>query len=230
MRIYIFYISFLFWFSAGNSLVAQQLKAQYDEIYNLDHELYNGLIFTEVYRIGVAGNQFFLNEDFQFGKLGLNDQVYDDQNLNYDVFRQKLLLSFENEFNARVVIEVPLLNAQFFYLENKYFEVLPWEDDSKKIFQVFGNEGCKILIEWNKSLSTKSYSGNYNRKFSDLKKKVWFLKNGEYHAVKNNRSFIELFEIEKQDDIEKWLKSNRIKIQKADDASLQMLAEYCSQL
>ena len=209
---------------------AQQLKAEFDKVYSMDPKLYNGRVFTEIYRIGVSGNQFFSDEEFQKGDLGLNHQVYKEQELNYDVYRQKLLLSFYNYINARVVIEVPLLNTQFFYLENKYFEVLKLKDDSKEIFQVFGDDHCKILLQWSKSLSTKSYSGNYQRKFSDLKKQTWVYIEGEYYSYKKNKSFIKLFGSEHQDDIEKWLKSNRVKIQKTDDASLQKLAEFCSQL
>ena len=205
MRIYVVYFTFLLLCSPASLLEAQQLKAEFDEVYSMNPELYNGKIFTEVYRIGVSGNQFFLNENFQSGDIGLNNQIYKNQELNYDVYRQKLLLSFENEFNARVVIEIPLLNTQFFYLENKYFEVLNWKEDSKMIFQVFGDDHCKILIEWSKSLSIKSYSGDYNRKFSDLKKQIWVLNNGEYHAIKKNKSFIKFFGSEQQDEIEKWL-------------------------
>ena len=209
---------------------AQQLKAEFDEVYSMDPELYNGRIFTEVYRIGVYGNQFFLNEDFQPGDLGLNNRIYKNQELNYEVYRQKLLMSFENDINARVVIEIPLMNTQFFYFENKYFEILNWKDDSKKIFQVFGDDHCKILIQWSKSLSTKSQTGSFQRKFSDLKKQIWFLKNGEYHHVKKNKSLIELFESEQQANLQKWFKSNRVKIQKANDADLKLLAEYCRKL
>ena len=208
---------------------AQQLKVEFDEVYSMDPELYNGRVFNEIYRIGVYGNQFFSDEEFLKGDLGLRHQVYKDQELNYDVYRQKLLLSFNNDINARVVIEVPLLNTQFFYLGDRYFEVLPWED-SKMIFQVFGVEKCKILIKWSKSLSIKSQTGSYQRKFSDLKKQTWVYIEGEYYPFKKNKSFIKLFGYEQQDDIEKWLKSNRVKIQKADDVSLQKLAQYCSQL
>jgi len=229
MRIYLFHFSLFLWFFTTNLLNAQQLKDEFDKVYSMDPKLYNGRVFTEVYKNDVSGNQFFLNEDFLKGSLGLYDQVYKDRELNYDVYRQKLLLSFENDINARIVIEIPLLNAQFFYLGDKYFEVLKWEDESSKIFQAFGDDKCKILIQWSKSLSIKSYSGNYNRKFSDLKKQIWVFKTGEYHVVKNNKSLIELFESEEQNEIEKWLKSNRIKIQKTDDAGLKMLAEYCNQ-
>ena len=208
---------------------AQQLKVEFDEVYSMDPELYNGRVFNEIYRIGVYGNQFFSDEEFLKGDLGLRHQVYKDQELNYDVYRQKLLLSFNNDINARVVIEVPLLNTQFFYLGDRYFEVLPWED-SKMIFQVFGVEKCKILIKWSKSLSTKSQTGSFQRKFSDLKKQIWFLKNGEYHHVKKNKSLIELFESEQQANLQKWFKSNRVKIQKANDADLKLLAEYCRKL
>ena len=207
---------------------AQQLKQQFDQVYNMDPILYNGRIFTDYYRTGVDGTQFFIRKSFSVGDLKVRDHVYKQQNLNYEVYKQKLLLSFTDKNNAVKVIEVPLENVQYFYLRSKYFEVIAWQDNTYKIFQVFRNGQNEILIQWFKTLKSSNTTTTNRRQFSDLKKQIWLFKDDEYYLVKNNKSFIKLFLPEQKTAINKWLKKNQIKIQKADDKKLQLLIDYWS--
>jgi hypothetical protein len=207
-------------------LYAQELKAEFDKAYNMDPELYNGKVFTGVYRGKVDGNQFFESFVFLKGDLALNNATYPLQSLNYDVFEQKILLSFIDAIKATKIIELPLANVRYFYLEEKYFEVHLWGESKYRIFQSIANDEVSILINWTKTLNAGTGAQNNRSRFSKLKKRIWVLMEEDYHPIKNNKTFGALFSIEKQDLLKKWLKETRIKIQKADDAQLLMIIEY----
>ena len=212
--------------SLTDSLNAQELKSELDEVYNMNPELYNGSIFTGVYRGRVDGTQFLLSKDFFTGDIGLKVNTFKQQQLNYDVYEQKVLLSFKDDIEAIKIIEVPLANLNFFYLDNKYFEVQEWEGNSYRIFQVFGDDSLKILIHWTKTLNAGTGSQNNRSKFSNLKKRLWLYIDGDYHPIKNNKTLISHLSPDQQALVKEWLKKNKIKIQKADDEEFQMIIDY----
>jgi hypothetical protein len=224
----ILYAFLLLLFPSVNSLYSQQLKQQFDEVYSMDPILYNGRVFSDLYRTGVDGTQFFNSENFSLGDLKLNQRVFTLQELNYEVFAQKLLLSFTDKIKAKKIIEIPLEHVQYFYLRSKYFEIIEWSDNTYKIFQVISSGEYKLLIFWYKILVNGAQAINNQQRFSDLKSKIWMLKDDDYYPIKNNKSIITLFQPEQQPEIKKWLKSNGVKVQKADDKDLQMLINYLS--
>jgi len=226
MKTYPFYLFIFSFFFVVHIAEAQQLEQQLDKVYNIDPQLYNGKIFTDFYIGGFGGTQFFSGAEFQFGDLGLSNKVYKQQGLNYEVYQQKLLLSFKDKIKAEIIIEIPIEHIRFFYLKNTYFEVISWPDNSYKIFQVFGNDKNKIMIHWRRYLKSNSNAIANQRQFSELKKQIWVLKQGEYYSINNNKSFINLFDLDQQDAIKKWLKTNQIKLRNANDEKLQSLADY----
>lgn len=224
------YILLILLFPTVSIVNAQELKNNFDEVYNMDPELYNGAVFTGVYRGHIDGTQFFVSADFYTGDLGLQTHVYKEQKLNLDVYDQKVLLSFKNDINAVKIIELPLANIKYFYLDSKYFEVLPWQDDNYRIFQVFGDDNMKIIIHWSRTLNAGTGSRNNRSNFSNLKKLIWIYKEESYFPIKNNKTLIKLYSLDQQTKIKKWLKENRLKLQKTDDEGIQLIIDYIQEL
>ncbi|NOR86099.1 MAG: hypothetical protein GQ527_00675 [Bacteroidales bacterium] len=204
----------------------QSLQNRLDGVYGLNPKLFNGRMYTNSYPATVKGHQFLSSKDFQEGSLEINQQLYEQQQINYDVYDQQLLLLFKDYTNASRLIEVPLSHVQSFILEGKYFELRNWEDSTYRIFQVIGEQDCKILIHWTKELKPITTTDSYQYQFSKVNRFLWIWKDNEYHAITNNKSFLKLFSDEEQLSIKKWLKSKRIKIQKTEDYNLLLLTQY----
>jgi len=175
-------------------------------------------------------NQFLYSKDFVSGSLEVNQQTYFDKQINYDIYKQKLLLSFQDQNQANRIIEIPLIHLESFSMENKYFKLIAWDDSTRRIFQQIGENDIQILIYWFKELNAISSTDNYNYQFTDAKKQIWILKEGDFHQVTNNKNFHKLFPAEKQTELKKWMKSQRIKIQKSGDINLDLLIKYCENL
>lgn len=221
-------LSFIvFLFSA--TCLSQDVKKQLDEVYNLDPELYNGQIFSNVYGKNVFGHQYFEERNFKRNELGLNHKVYQEQYINYDVYAQKLLLTYLDDNNAQKIIEIPEELVQFFSIGNSYFEMLLDEDNNYRIFQSFPFNNAKILIYWKKNLTKNTGAVYYDYRFTEMEKQIFLLVDGHYIKIKNNKKFADQFPDEERTNIQKWLKTNKIKIQKADNSELELLSKYLSE-
>lgn len=223
-----FILTFILLFNYSYSSFSQELKEQLDAVYNLDPELYNGQVFTNVFPRDVDGNQFFQEKNFRENDLALSKQFYKDRYINYDVYSQKLLLTYLDANNAQKIIEIPLENIRFFYIGNNYFEVMIGPNKDYKIFQTFNFNDNKILIYWMKNLKVNTGSVYYRYRFTNLEKQMWLLLNDHYFKINNNKSFIRSFPSEQQKSIKAWLKENKIKIQKADNLELELISNYLS--
>jgi len=106
-------------FSLFLLLIGFQAKAQmslrnFDAVYGLDTKLYNGRVYSGYYNSFVKGHQFYEGKEFQNGQLITGGQLYKGKNLNYDIYQQKLLLSFKSTEHGHQIIELPLEHIRSF--------------------------------------------------------------------------------------------------------------------
>ncbi len=197
-----------------------------DDIYGLNPELYNGKVYSDFYGSSVKGHQFLWSPEYSKGDLIINNKSYHEQIINYDIFKQKLLLSFTNYTKTQRIIEIPLKNIQSFSFSDMYFQLMSMPDSSIKIFQVIGKSKFPILIYWKKNMITTTSTSIYDYKFTEPKRDIWLVKDHQFYPITKNKSLLKLFDKEQAIVLKKWLKSQNIRIQKAKDWQLQKLSEY----
>ena len=227
---------FLFICIIGLSLVCshtvsgQRDMGNIDDVYGLNSELYNGRIYSDFYGSSVKGHPFLLNPEYAVGSIKINNKSYLEQSINYDVFKQKVLLSFTNHTQIQQIIEFPLPNIQSFSFSDKDFQLMKMPDSSLRIFQVIGKDMYPILVYWTKSINTASSTSIYDYQFTNTKRSLWFVKNHHFYSIKKNKSLIKLFGKDQSIGLKKWLKRENIRIQKASDQQLQQVSEYLNAL
>ena len=227
---------FLFICIIGLSLVCshtvsgQTDMGNLDDIYGLNPVLYNGRIYSDFYGSSVKGHPFLLNSEYAAGSIKIKNKSYSEQLINYDVFKQKVLLSFTNHTQTQQIIEIPLLNIQTFSFSDKDFHLMKMPDSSLKIFQLIGEDQFPILVYWTKGINTTSSTSIYDYKFTNTKRSLWLIKDHQFYSIKKNKSLIKLFGKEQSIGLKKWLKSRHIRIQKATDQQLQQVSEYLNAL
>ena len=212
------------------SIQAQHLRDSIDRVYGLDPILYNGRIYQDYYSSKVRGQQFLEKPQFVSGSLLLRQQLYEPVQLNYDIYSQKLLMSFYDANKALRIIEVPQEHIVSFFLKDKYFEVLPWQDSSLRIFQHMGSEHLYFSVFWYKEMETTTSEDLYDYQFTEPKRELWLVIDQQWHLIQNNKSFRVLFPSAHQPQLRRWMKSHRVRIQRADDESLYILLKYCEKL
>ena len=230
MRSFNYFIFFFLLLFAANDSISQNLRAQFDSIYNRDPSLYNGIIFSDIYTRSVAGTQFFKENSFKRNDLGLKDKVFEQEYINYDVYNQKLLLTYLDDNYAQKMIELPIENVTFFKIDDSYFEVLIDPENNYKIYEVFEVKEGKLLVNWTKYMKKNSSTGKYSYRFSDIQRQVWLLKNEEYFRIKNNKTFLTYIADNQNIEVQKYFKSTKFKIQKADSIALRKFIQFLNTL
>lgn len=228
MKVIGYFVIAVFLFLNLPILIAQDLHQKLDAVYGMSPVLYNGVVYSDYYNNGVKGDQFLDGGLFKIGNLTLNNASFTSLELNYDIYRQKLLLQFETQNLAKRQIEIPLEHTKRFSIDDKDYQIIQNNDSSFKIFQVIGDGNHKILIHHYKTLRTAS-SSVYKYHFSERQHKTWLQKEDQIHRIKSNKQFANYFPKDKNL-IKSWLKSNKIKLKKASDPQFSELINYINSL
>ena len=226
MKSTLFFIVFSLYLLSCSPVKSQENFTHVDDIYGLNPELYSGRVYTDFYNTKIKGHQFLKSPSFSTGSLVINELNFENQQLNYDIFKQKLLLSFTNYSQAHRIIEIPLSKVYSFSLSNKQFRILKMHDSTLKIFQVIGDSTFNILIFWRKNINTTTSTSVYDYKFSETKREIWLIRNKEYKQVNSNKALVKLFTKEQSQKVKKWIKAQKFRVKKASDQQLEELSKF----
>ncbi len=211
-------------------LTAQSLKSQMDQVYGLSPILFNGKIYSDFYNHQVKGHQFLEKKQMQYGDITVQNQVFADQRLNLDIYKQKVLLEFQDLNKAVKLIEIPLEHISEFNLNNKRFIVVRIDSNNYKTHQLIDGEQYQFYIHWYKKLETTSTTSVYDYLFTDAKREILLIQKGNISPISKNKSLIKSIEPQFQKTFKKWLKNNKIKVHKATDTDFYEIIQYLEQL
>lgn len=191
----------------------------------LDPTLINGRLYTFNYS-HANGNQFLSDQDFTIGTITIKGKTYSNQLLKFDIYNQLLLLKFYNQFESEKVIIVSDAWLSDFTIGNMVFKVLNSNDGKKRIVQIYESDGINIMFEWKKELKLDATSGEY--RFTKPINDGYIIIGEKEYLFKSNRSFSKIFGKDKSQTVAKFLRKNRIKVNKASDTQFRQLLEYCN--
>ncbi|NPD44630.1 MULTISPECIES: hypothetical protein [unclassified Lentimicrobium] len=211
-------------------LAAQNLKTQRDVVYGLSPILFNGKVYSDFYNNQVNNHQFLVGKTMTTGDIRIQNQLFRNHKLNLDIYKQKVLLEFQDQNKAIKLIEVPLEHLSEFSLEHKHFIISKIDSASYKIYQIIGNGNHQFQIYWFKKLETTSTASVYDYQFTDAKKEIVLICQGDISQIVKNKSLIKNIKDIHQKKFKRWLKANRIKIHKATDSELYLVTQYLDQL
>lgn len=199
-------------------------------IYGLDPLLYNGILYKAYYPEKVKGNQYLANSTYEKGEVTIRGVKFKDLDLNFDIYKQEILLKYFSSNNAYNVIIVSKAWLENFTIGNKRFEFYSTPETANRIYQVIGNDSIKLFYYWKKDLLLDNTTyANSNLRFIS-KTQQYVLINKSLNKFHNNRSFVHLFVKEKQPIIKKYLRQYRIKVNSEQDQIMEELINYCSKL
>jgi hypothetical protein len=205
-------------------------KDSLNRVYGLDPLLYNGMLFNSFYPGKVKGDQYFINSNFIKGEVLLRGIKYKNLELNYDLNKQELIFKYLNSSNVFSIIMISKAWLESFTLGSYRFKVYSTPEAPNRFYQVLGNESIELLYYWNKVIAFETdYLENTSLYFETFKEQNLFI-NKTLYKFDDNKSFVKLFAKEKQETISKYLRHNKIKVQKASDQTMEQLINFCSKL
>ncbi len=226
------------------------------EKYGVDPLLVNGIYFENPY-YNAKGHQFLHNGDFHQGSIIFRNKKYDDVRLMYDIYSQQIVINHKTSNEIQISLKRNELNSEArlreqiadkkkhekdmmtnylanefiseFWLSGSHYKKLYLEDNEPKYYQVISDEGqLKCYYAWYK-IRYKSYDkGDYlNYSFSDSKFKSYLVIDAELNRFWNNRSFLKLFPDNTKSQIRSFLRTNKIKVNKANDSTIKEVIHFC---
>lgn len=200
-----------------------------DTIYGSDPLLFNGRQYIYQIPPGSSGNPFLYGPEFQKGWITIAERQYQNLDLNYDIVNQVLLLKYLDQAGYTMVIEVSESWLTRFGIGTSEFEIIRL-NDKPLIYQVFSSENVDVRYYWRKELKLENVMTTAAYAFLGPRKTSWLVILGMEHEFKKNRDFVKVFDPASQAYVSKYLKNNKIKVNKASDASIRALVNFCNTL
>lgn len=201
----------------------------FHKVIGLDENLINGYQYNNLYP-NITGHAFFGKDEFVPGLLVLNNKRYTDIKLKFDILNQDLVLSYVNSFGgmSQIVLQKSLITE--FQINDKHFEKLDFTETGSQFFQVICNNKIQCLYLWEKTLQITTGSLKSYYEYSEQSKKTYLVLNNSIKRYRGNTSFVKLFPEAQQGQIKKYIRTHKIKIKEASDASIKKLIEFCEDL
>lgn len=209
------------------NLNAQDFHSYVDSIYGLNPSIYNGHHNPNNVPGNIIGNPFFKEKEYKLGTITVDNKTFNELYLNYDIYNQDILLKYLDKYNSKGVLRISNLNISEFSIQNKKFEMF---GDKNDIYQYIGNDSIKIYYKWTKTIEFKANNSYSNYRFSKTSRKMFVLNDNKLLSYKSNRSFIKCFNTSHKTEIKKYLKTNKINVKKAGDATMLNVITFCNTL
>lgn len=212
----------------ASPVVRAQSGINTDDAYGMDPLLYNGKLYRYFVAPGTIGTQFLNGTNPVEGSVQIRGITYDERLLKYDVYNQQLVLQYfaTNGGVNQIVVSDAWLEA--FSMGEADFRVLHSKDSLRRIFQVIGVGPVSIMYHWSKQLALDILVGAVNHRFSLPAKTTFLWKDDELLEYSGKRSFVSLFEKDKQPELKKFLRRNRINVRNSPDAKMLELINFCN--
>jgi hypothetical protein len=204
------------------------LKSFVDQLYGADYQLINGIRYIHLYP-SAEGHPFLGEDRFYPGKLVINNIIYTDVEIKYDICNQKIILQYPH-FSGNT--DKIILNNEFideFEIDGRLFRKYAFTDVVPRFYQVVAPGDIDCIYYWNKEL-LKGISGNSFFSYSPEIKISYLVIDHKLYPFRGKRSFVKLFPSKYHKEIISFLKSNNIWFRDANDTNIQHLLVYCNKL
>ncbi len=201
-QVYLFFLG-AFAFFIPKSLSGQGgFVEQVDRALGSNQELINGIQFTNQY-IRSEGQPYWIDGGFKTGSICINDHWFEQLQLRYNLFSQKLELGYLTpEGFMNQIITVPE-NISAFILEGYIFRRLLIGKEAAFYYQAVSWGATTCYIRWSKDLLGSRSSGT---SFSHINRKYWMQQEDQWISFTNQRTFLRAFPKELKSDLKKLLR------------------------
>lgn len=207
-----------------------------DEISNYTEKQYspytaliNGEKYYYPYRLAM-GNPFFPVNEHNKALVRINERVYENQEIKYDIYNHLVVLEFDDINGASKSIILRNEWLDYFILGNSLFRKFQDEQGSERFGQVIYEGNITCFYFWMKSYQLNTRSGESLYSFSDPIRHSFILINGESRPYTGRHSFLKCFSVKYRPQIKTYLKKNRVRIRRASDADMRLLMEFINQI
>ena len=212
----------------GQQLSITDYLAECERKYGSDADLVNGAKYYYPYRQS-QGDPFLFPES-RAAMIKIHDKEFDGQLLRYDIFNQQLILDFKDLFGATNSLVLTEEWVKAFAFENRHFVRMKDSEGQFSYFQLISDGQLSCVYKWSKGYQLNLNSGVQSYYFTEPNKDAFLVLDGQFYSYRSNRSFIKALDPALQKTVKQFMKQSNVKVNKAPDAQIRHLVEYCNSL
>jgi hypothetical protein len=204
-----------------------QLNTYFDQTYGLDQKLISGVQYYSKYPRSL-GNEFLGEGEFATGRLIMYGTEYNNVNIRYDLYNQRINLQFNYDSSAANTVIIESYKIDEFEMNGMLFRKSHFPGYDTSFFQIVAEGRISCLYYWYKNLTLQT-SQRYIYEFSEPGKKSFLLIDSTLSRYSGKKEFLKLFP-ENKSDVQKYLRKNQIRLRNAPDPVIAKLINYCNSL
>ncbi|MCB2208448.1 MAG: hypothetical protein KQH67_09130 [Bacteroidetes bacterium] len=215
----------------NSNLTILELKRLSDSAYGSDHELINGRIYYQNNPYA-KGTPLFISSDWLPGTVTINQRLYENLELKYNIEIDKLILkATQRSGMTSAIILNPFLIDAFTLANNDFVNARQFPDSlfAADFVQIIYSGNILFLATYSKSFqkdfSGKTPYGKYPKEIAVYS----ICQNQVLTDITSKKALLTYFEIHKKE-IKKFLKQRRFKFKKASPSEWHKIIEFCDQL
>lgn len=186
--------------------------------------LYNGRIWRNT-TLKIEGDPYLFSREFLNGSVTISGKTFEKNYLLYDIYADEVLILSDKK--SIITLNKELMNGFTLGFSNQVYRFVRLTTDSLSEVNGYVNElyGGKsaVYVKYRKMIQIKAVDNTYDA--FDQTYRVYVVKNGLPHQVKNRKQLLSLFRDEKQK-VQDYIRSHKISISAKRPESFIPVAEF----
>jgi hypothetical protein len=186
--------------------------------------LYNGRAWRNTFT-SVKGDPYLFSKEFMNGSVIISGRTFEKNRLLYDIARDEVMILSNRNFILQINKE--LMQGFTLTFNNRLYHFVKFEQDSLNVLNGYLNElyngRSGVYVKYRKKVTERIVEDKYDGFVESFR--VYVMKDGLAHQVKNKKQLIDLFKDKKQQ-ITGYIKSNKLKISGDQPESFVPVAAY----
>lgn len=193
------------------------LKAYAENIYSADQNLINGIKYENYYP-KAQGNAFFNEDVFSYGYLIVNNILYLNQKLKYDICNQQLLLLLDEKGKYEIILNNSAISE--FSIGDKKFKKYFFKEKGFRFFQELSTGKSTCLYYWEKDFIPVNNSLESAYRYGSQHKDSYLLIADSLMQFRNKKTFIRCFPENHSGIMNGYIRKNKLNIKHITDEKM----------
>lgn len=210
-----------------NGQMTGVLEEQFLRSYGPDQRVFSGIRYINNHKQS-KGHKFLGEDQYQKGILRIDNRVYQNLILKYDIYNQQILLlySLQEARPGEIIIKGDKLDG--FSLGEKVFDKYYFPETDTAFFQVFEGKQVTFLYHWKKDL-IPVVSLDYLGEFSKLNRISYIQIDSTNNRFRNKSTFLDYFP-EHRKELKRFLRKRRMKIRQVSDSQIWEINDFVNEI
>jgi hypothetical protein len=205
-----------------------KLKSYFNQFYGADYNLINGIRYVNLYP-SAEGHPFLGEDSFYKGNIIINNLIYRDMEIKYDICNQEIILQYPYfTGNPDKIILIKEFIDEF-EMDDRLFRKYTFPETGPRFYQVVSRGNIYCLYFWKKDL-VKGSSVQIFYKYSPERKVSYLVIDNKLCSFSSRKSFIKLFPSQYHKEIIQYLKSNKMWIRNDTEIKIRQLMDFCNEI